>query len=340
MPLSRLNHDTIPTITGFAFGGAGLLMLLGGLVMVFSDPAGFALIAFGLVFIGGGYLAHRLFRTPEGQKAVTVDAYAYDYERPLGVQGTRSRSTQIYVDEDATEEEVEALRRAWLREQWADRPDWVEGRIVDQHARGGTTRYVGAVVWTVFALALIGGFMLWGDPPWLLLALPAGVALVLIVLGVRDYLRQRKFGASYFQMDATPAVLGERLTGTVETGVLARNGPDDGFTVRLACRDRYEERDSDGDRHLRVTTLWESEPQQVRPRTAPGLPRRLDVPVALDLPADAPPTTLGSRSEGIVWDLTVSADVPGLDYGATFRLPVVPPSTAEAFQEAADPTRS
>jgi hypothetical protein len=257
----------------------------------------------------------------------------------LGVRGTRSSSTQIFVDEDATDEEVEATRRAWLHEQWAERPDWVEGRVVDEHAHSGSMRYVAAGVWTVFAVGLIGGFMLWGDPPWLLLALPAGVALMLIVLGVRDYLRQHKFGASYFQMDTTPAVLGERLDGTVETGVLARHGPADGFTVRLVCRDRYEERDSDGDRHLRVTTLWENEPHQVRPRTAPGLPRRLNVPIDLDLPADAPPTTLGNRSEGIVWELEISADVPGLDYGATFRLPVVRRSALDAFQDAVDATR-
>ena len=316
-----LRRPDLPTLAGIVFGAAGALMVLGGIAMVFDDPAGFALIAFGLVFIGAGTLAYRLFRPPEGMKAITVSEHTHATERPFGVRGTRRQAVLIHVDEEATEAEIAEARQAWMREQWHARPDWIAGRIEDAHTHSGSNLYFAAVLWSVFAGGLILGFVLWGDPPWLLLAIPAGVALLLVVAAVRAHLRQRKFGSSHFQMAATPAFLGERLAGTVETGVEARHGPADGFRVRLACRNRYERRDSDGDTHLHVDTLWETE-HVVTARTAPGLPRRLSVPIDLTLPADPPPTTLGTGREGVAWDLTVSAAVPGLDYAATFRLPV------------------
>jgi hypothetical protein len=73
--------------------------------------------------------------------------------------------------------------------------------------------------------------------------------------------------------------------------------------------------------------LWQDErrePGHVGARSAHVL-----VPVRFALPADRPATTLGG-GEGIAWELEVFAAMPGLDYRATFTLPILPPGALDA----------
>ena len=54
------------------------------------------------------------------------------------------------------------------------------------------------------------------------------------------------------------------------------------------------------------------------------------VRVKFPLPSDQPATTLGGSHDGITWELVISAAMPGLDYGASFELPVLEPGTQVA----------
>lgn len=329
--ITLLRRLDLGRVAGLVFGGAGGLMILGGIAMVFDDPAGFALIAFGAVFAGAGYAAYRVMRTPKGRKTVAVSEHTSAIRAPLGVTGTRTRSVLIHVDEDATEEEITSARRQWRQDRWQRRPDWVTGRITTEETRTGGLLRGAAVAWQVFAWGFVAVSLLWLDLPWIILAGPVVVAQLLTVAAVRAALLRRKFGPSTLQLHHTPVFLGERLLGTVETGVQERHGPPDGFRVRVACEHRVEYEDRDDHTHIRSTVLWEHE-HRVDGQSAPGLPRRLHVPLDLPLPDDQPSSTLDSDREGIFWELTVSAAVPGLDYRATFRLP--------AFLRADDPTRT
>ena len=49
----------------------------------------------------------------------------------------------------------------------------------------------------------------------------------------------------------------------------------------------------------------------------------VSVPVQFTLPADQPASTLVRSTEGISWELAVTAALEGLDYGLRFEIPVV-----------------
>lgn len=320
----------LPALGGTVFMGTGGLMAAGGLAMAFDDPAGFALTGFGLVFVGAGYLARRLFAAPEGKKAIAVSGYEAPLQNYDGTRGRRRQSTIIYVDEQATPAEVDAARRAWRENAWQERPDWVSGRILGEDQRTGPMLYWGAGIWTFIALLAVLGATLWDGGFWLG-ALPASfIALVLLVAAVRLAVRRRKFADSALVMERCPAILGGCLRGEVQTGLRQRGGAQGDFTLVLSCVHRWEETDFRGTNSTRRSyrrrkTLWEA-----RQRAAAHAYERegqvdsyLAVPVDFDLPQDRPETTLGGSNEGIRWELAVSTKVPRVDYSATFILPVL-----------------
>jgi hypothetical protein len=319
----------MPVVASYTFMAAGAAMVIGGIALVIDDPGGFALIAFGLVFIGAGYLARRLFATPAGKKAVQVSAHEVGIRTFDGRRGSRRQASIIHLDEDATEAEIEAAKAAWLDEQWRQRPDWAAGRIVAEDARSANWLYIGAGLWTVLASGALVAALFWGDIAWLGAAFTGIFAVAFWGLAVRASLRRRKYGASHLVLDRTPAVLGERLTGKVESGVPKATVPRDGFQVRLQCVHRWKESSHHGASgserrtHRRREVLWQDERREPGHITARS--PSFEVAVKFSLPAEQPATTLGGSRDGITWELVVSAAMPGLDYAASFELPVLTP---------------
>src|SRR5690606_24939753 len=135
------------------------------------------------------------------------------------------------------------------------------------------------------------------------LAAAGGVSLM--TLGwigalVRRLLHARQFSASHFVLAATPAYLGERLRGTVLTGVPFQAGPAEPFRLQLECVHAWEERSTapgrDRQTHHHRDVLWRTS-AQVAGVSSPEL-GRLAVAVDLDLPADRPAATAGFDGEG------------------------------------------
>src|SRR5690606_25983780 len=92
---------------------------------------------------------------------------------------------------------------------------------------------------------------------------------------------------------------------------------------------RWEERRSDGSAGARTVhhrdVLWRTE-VVIAGEVGDHPPYLLTLPIDLELPADAPSAALVPSSEGSVWDLTVHGDLPGLDYRASFELPIFAPA--------------
>ena len=333
--LERRRGFDLPRIAGYAFMGFGALIAAIGGVIVIDDPAGVFAILFGLAFIGIGFLARR-FAVPRDMEEVAVSGHVADVTHWDGRSGTRSQATVIRVAKGATEAEVAAARGTWLREQWSTRPDWAEGLIQSDDVKHGSLAFWGAGIWSVVALGALGAALLWGDVAWLVLLGALPVAAAFIVGAVRLALRRRQFGESRLALARTPIAVGEKLEGEVRTGVPRNVQLRDGFTVTLRCVHRWEERTGSGDnRHTQVRrdTLWET--QSMRPgRTPPGSPTWL-VPVNADLPADKPPASIDRAAEGILWELEVAAALPGIDYHATFELPVFDVDTVEILRRPA-----
>jgi len=319
----------LPGLAGLAFPAVGAAMALGGAVMVYDDPGGFALLALGFAFIGIGLLARRLF-APPGKKAVLVGGIEAPTRSIHGRRGIRRQAAVIHVDENASPAEVEAAKAAWLRARWEERPDWGEGRVLAEDERGGAFLHIAAGLWLLFALAGLAASLYWGG--WLAWLVAAGAGIVaasLLVHAVLRTLRGRKFGESHFLLRASPVAPGGRLQGEIETGVPQDVALRDGFRLFLRCIHRWEEtRRTDGAGSLTRTIyrrdiLWQDE-QRSAGHAGSGR-RHLSVPVSFVLPAELPGSMLDGEAKGIAWELEISAAMPGIDYTATFKLPVLDP---------------
>ncbi|MBI4193858.1 MAG: hypothetical protein HY526_02140 [Betaproteobacteria bacterium] len=330
--IERRDAFDLPRIAGYVFMGFGaLIAAVGGLIAI-DDPAGFFAILFGLVFIGVGYLARRL-AVPKDMKEVAVSGHMADVVGWDGRSGTRSQATVIHVAKDATEAEVAAAREAWLREQWSKRPDWAEGLIRSDDVKYGSLAYWAAGIWAVFALGALGAALIWGDVAWLVLAGALPVAAAFITGAIRLALRRRKFAESRLALAHTPVAVGGKLEGEVRTGVPRNVQLREGFTLTLRCVYRWEERSGSGDNRqtrVRRDTLWETQSRHPG-RVRSGSPT-LVVPISADLPAGQPAAAIDSTGEGILWELSVTAALPGIDYHAAFELPVFDVETAEALR--------
>jgi hypothetical protein len=76
--------------------------------------------------------------------------------------------------------------------------------------------------------------------------------------------------------------------------------------------------------------LWEEEWRGAGHASARS--DNLSMPIDFALPEDQPATSLDSFSQGIAWELTITAAMPGVDYGATFQIPVLDEDSARRLR--------
>ncbi len=308
-----------------AFGSAGLAMVAGGIALAFVEPGGLALVAFGLVFLGVAHLSRRIFAPPPGKRRIVVESAGVANAEAGGASEQHRQGVTIEVPEHADEAEIAAARRAWFEDKWAGQSGWASGRIPeDPHTISGMLPRDVLIGMTV--IGLIGVACAWWVHPLFLFltaycVVGAGVA---IHGAMRSQAQGRLFGPSMLLLDVTPVHPGERLRGRVETGVRPADAPAQGFEVEVICCYRWEETDISGSRRitrLRTETLWATQ------LLAPGNPApsgtHLVVDLDLPLPGDRPGASLAGRRSGVHWQLAVRAEVPDLDYRATFPLPVL-----------------
>ncbi len=153
--------------------------------------------------------------------------------------------------------------------------------------------------------------------------------LGILVAAVRSSIRIRKFGVSRLHLSTRPAVPGHGLAGTLHVG--ARIRPTGGFRLVLSCV-RIETGGPGGSRRTGERILWQEE-QQVGGLWGTGMPGEgavTVVPVGFRIDAGAPPTDYGDPEARIVWRLSASARMPGVDYAASFEVPVFRPAEAPA----------
>jgi hypothetical protein len=216
----------------------------------------------------------------------------------------------------------------WFRLVQDERPDWLTGRIVAEDDRNVERLHLGAAIWAVFALGALAAAWRWGGFANYVALGAAGVVGVLVVHMVMRRLRRRKFGVSTLLLDHVPVILGETVSGEVESGIPEALLPAHGFHILLRCVHRWEEtvrRGSDRDRytHYHRDILWETE-WQTAGRTSAAT-NALSIPVRCQLPANLPASTLTWSLEGIRWEVLVTAELDGLDYKAEFQVPVAGP---------------
>lgn len=198
-------------------------------------------------------------------------------------------------------------------EPWLWRADWASARVVC--SRAGVLFPVGfAVVWNLVGWPF--GWAAWrGEIPVLFWAFPI-TGLALAVWALLAALRWWKYGRSVFEMASVPGVIGGSLAGVVRTS--AKIVPERGFRLRLSCIRTVQSgrRDSSPSRSI----VWQDE--QLIGRELLPAAEQSAIPVLFTIPFDCAPCDDRNWENMVHWELEVSAATPGMDYKATFSVPV------------------
>jgi hypothetical protein len=205
---------------------------------------------------------------------------------------------------------------------WMWKADWAAGRIISSSRRTVLAALCLAIFWNVISsplwLVLPDEIFHKGNYVALLgLVFPA-IGLAFAGWAVFTILRWRKFGQSVFRMAYVPGVIGGQLAGVVQTS--AKIWPEDGFHLSLRCVRRIAT-GSGKQRSISETTLWE-EKQTVMHELLEDQTGQSAIPVEFQIPAECRPSDERNADDQTLWRLTVAAKVPGIDYAATFLVPV------------------
>lgn len=224
-------------------------------------------------------------------------------------------------------ERVDALRAAHPREPWMWREDWAAGKSRSDAGSAAWFLWGFAILWNLISTPLViflPGEIRDGNYPALLGFLFPLVGIGLVIAATRKTIQRVKFGESEFTLDRLPGVLGGDVAGTIvlPQGVAGARS----FTVRLVNMHVRTDR-SGKNTSTHETVLWQAE--QVVMQTAPamaGMPQR--IAVRFRTPFDAHPTDERNPDSKYVWKMSADADVPGVDFAATFEVPVFKTETS------------
>ena len=144
--------------------------------------------------------------------------------------------------------------------------------------------------------------------------------LVLVVVGVLYTIVQRaRFGFSSVAFDSFPYFLGGRLSARLQPGLGI--GRFDKMTLTLRCIEEVTETVRHGNKtttSTRCEQVWSDSIEMAQGGSLGSDP----IPFWFDLPSGEGLTTQLSASPSRYWELEAKAERPGVDYLATFLLPI------------------
>ena len=217
----------------------------------------------------------------------------------------------------------DALRAAHPDSPWMWRTEWSTGRIPDLGRGSLVYLWAFAILWNAIALPLTlflpDATRAGNRAAWIGLIFPVAGAGLLIA-AVTTSLRMRRFRVSHFRMSPLPGALGGRVAGQIETSLSREVLGSSAVVVTLAC----VRRTTSGGKSSSTTesVLWQ-EDEEHPASTLPHGPAGIAVPVSFVLPADLAASSIEPASSSVIWRLLVHADVPGVDFDATFEIPVL-----------------
>lgn len=214
-------------------------------------------------------------------------------------------------------ERDEALRARHPGEPWLHNEEWKSRRIGDDSRGGMIALWLFGILWNAIASPVLLFFPReWekGNYAILIGLIFPLIGVCLIVAAVRATLRALRFHRSTFVLDTLPAPVGGMLRGRVEVPY-APLAQADSIVVRLSAVRRRRSGKSTTD-----SILWQNDEELARGAIA-RMPDRVSIPVAIAIPAGLPQSD-DDGDEKMIWRLSVDAEVPGVDYHASFVVPV------------------
>ena len=212
---------------------------------------------------------------------------------------------------------------------WQQKKEWVSRRI---EARSGSRALSAGLL--AFFVTLLSAPLLWkvpkhaadaGNPLLYGLLAVLLVAAALIVRALYLTRHWQKFGGSHLELETLPGVVGGRLRCVLHLSIPITLPQ--GMRFRLDC---VRERHTGGDSSAQTRILWQEELRVEQSAFRLG-PKGSSVPVEFTIPYTSAPTDESDPRDKILWHLSASAPVAGIDYGASFEVPVF--KTEESSEE-------
>ncbi len=270
---------------------------------------GLPLVVFGLYLGAAGANLYRHFGWTKPVVLFAVAAAAFSFAG-FGIMITALRGrAQVFTDDE--------LRQRNPDQPWMWHPEWVSRRISDQ-SRAGTSLIWGfALLWNAVAspvLVFLPDEIRKGNHlAWLGFLFPL-VGVAMLVNAMRLTWRALRFRDSKLVLDTVPVPIGGTLRGTVEVPhVLASVSA---VMIRLTALGRRRSGNTT------VSTIACLEERELEPGMLRHTADGTIIPIEIAVPAGAPATDTTGERENTFWRLSVDADVPGVDYHATFDVPV------------------
>lgn len=230
-----------------------------------------------------------------------------------------------------------AERRASLREQhpdapWLWKPEWASGRIKDDGKAGAAFFVVFALLWNLIAWPLVPMMvnqLAKGDRLVMVAALFPLIGIGLAVKATRALMRQRKFGTSTLVLQTLPGVVGGHLRGVVQTRT---NLATPLCQASLVCVRRITT-GSGEHRSTQESILFQEKLDIDGSQIRPG-PIGSEIPLQFRIPFDCVSSNDEDPKGQVVWRVSLSAEVSGLDFAGRFEVPVF--ETEESSREIAN----
>ncbi len=229
-----------------------------------------------------------------------------------------------------TLQQQEQLKARHPDQPWLWRPDWAAGQIRDGMRAALWGSWLFSALWNLISfpaafLAVRQALQTGNRAAYVALLFPA-VGVGLLVWAIRSTLRFRRDGISVLELSTLPAVIGHSLIGRVRASSLLQ--PADGFDVVLSCLRRVTSQ-TGKDSSTTETILWQEE-KRVRGELKRD-PRGMAtfVPIGFQIPADVQGSDPSTSNDYVLWRLTLSAAVPGVDYQSVFEVPVFRTSASD-----------
>ncbi|MGF1449700.1 MAG: hypothetical protein ACFB20_09820 [Opitutales bacterium] len=218
---------------------------------------------------------------------------------------------------------------------WLKRKDWASGRVKNSGGLSGLLFFGGfALFWNVVSWTLTVKILTEGirDPITYVVLLFPAVGLGLLGWLAYICLRWRKYGKVVFEMSEVPGVLGGPLAGVIL--IPTQVAPREGFRLSLKSIHTYTT-GSGKNRRQQRDTVWEAT-QVLTHEAMADDPTQTALPVYFDVPYDTQPTSSGGSFSFEVkgvgrrtrdtysWKLEAKAKTEGIDFGASFDVPVYP----------------
>ncbi len=210
------------------------------------------------------------------------------------------------------------LRKRNPDQPWMWNPEWVSRRISDQSSAGTFLLWGFALLWNAVASPVAQLFVSDAirdrNPLGFVALLFPLVGLVMLINAARLTLRALRYRESKLILDTMPVPIGGTLRGTVEvpralTSVSA-------VMIRLTALERRRSGSST------TSAIACHEERELEPGLLRHTADSTIIPIEIAVPADAPATDNTDAQQNVFWRLSVDAEVPGIDYCATFDVPV------------------